>query len=79
MKAKYIMTNNGIIVFPQSFSHSDFSHFKPTSAGFISFGTDGKYKPRCECSGESFTLKMKSDEKDTRRAMKQLITEYCEE
>jgi hypothetical protein len=40
MKAKYVMTDKGLIVFPLSFSHSDFKSFKPTSAGFINFYTE---------------------------------------
>lgn len=76
MKAKYVMTDNGIIVFPESFSHSDFSRFNPTSAGFISFGATGRYEPVCECYGESITLKLKSGKKDTDMAMRQLINDY---
>ena len=32
---KYIMTKNGIIVFPDTFQHSDFIEHSPISAGFI--------------------------------------------
>jgi hypothetical protein len=35
MRAKYVMTDKGPILFPQSFDHVEFAGFKPTSAGFI--------------------------------------------
>lgn len=70
---KYVITENDyIIVFPGLFNHSDFRHYNPKRAGFISFGVkDGN--PTCSCYGESFSLGLKSDpEKDTLIAKRQL-------
>ena len=70
---KYIRTHDdNIIVFSTALSHSDFFDFKPKSAGFISFGAEGKYAPTCTCYGESGSLKLKSLPDDTALARKQI-------
>jgi hypothetical protein len=79
-RTKYIITeHNEIIVFPELFQHSDFRHFKPKSAGFISFGINKEGNPSCSCYGESISLGLKSDpENDTKIAKRQLnmLDEY---
>jgi hypothetical protein len=73
-KVKYIITNDkGIIIFPDTFNHSDFKHFKPINAGFISFGVNQQGNPTCSCYGESISLDIKSNpEADTLLAKRQL-------
>jgi hypothetical protein len=73
-KPKYIRTsNNCIIVFSGAMNHSDFKHLNPVSAGFISIGVDKDGNPDCECYGESSSLDMKADEKDSMRAKLQIF------
>jgi hypothetical protein len=74
LKQKYIITNNKeIIVFTELLQHSDFKHFKPISAGFISFGINEKGNPTCSCYGKSISLGLESNpEQDTKIAKKQL-------
>lgn len=68
-KQKYIRTENGgIIVFPIFLSHDEFRHFKPVSAGFCYVDSDS-----VSCFGDSFTLKLKSDEKDSAIATQQFF------
>jgi hypothetical protein len=64
---KYIITHDSqIIVFPVTMQHSDFKHFNPIRAGFISFGVNSEGNPSCSCDGHSYSLGLKSDpEKDT--------------
>jgi len=63
-KVKYIKTkNNKIIVFGEYFQHSDFEHFEPITAGFISIGAEDKHAPTIKCYGESISLRLKADEK----------------
>lgn len=73
-KAKYIITSdNSIIIFDSTFNHSDFRHFNPIRAGFISFGSTKDGNPSCLCQGESYSLKLGSDsEQDTLIAKLQL-------
>ena len=72
-KVKYIITkDNKIIVFNEWFQHSDFRHFEPISAGFISFGVNKDNNPTCSCYGESISLGLKSREEDTAIAKRQL-------
>jgi hypothetical protein len=74
LKTKYVITEDKvIIVFPELIQHSEFKHFNPTSAGFISIGVNKQGNPSCSCYGESISLGLKSNpEKDTELAKKQL-------
>lgn len=80
MRVKYVITkDNEIIVFSELFNHSDFRHFNPIRAGFISFGVNKEGNPSCSCYGESFSLNLKSDPiEDTKIAKRQLnmLDEY---
>jgi hypothetical protein len=80
LKQKYIITSNKvIIVFPELLQHSEFKHFNPTSAGFISFGVNKEGNPSCSCYGESISLGLVSNpEEDTKIAKRQLdmLDEY---
>jgi len=62
MKAKYVMTTLGPVIFPGSFQHSDFSNLKPVSAGFVIFDDNGKPTTY----GRSESLGMKSRPGDSR-------------
>lgn len=74
LKQKYIRTkNNNIIVFSELQQHNEFKHFEPVSAGFIAIGVGKDGNPDCTCYGESVTLKLKSDEGDTKLAKKQIL------
>lgn len=74
IKTKYVITKNKeIIVFPELLQHSDFKHFSPISAGFISIGINKQGNPSCSCYGESISLGLKSNpEEDTELAKRQL-------
>jgi len=73
-RVKYIRTKeNQIIVFSESIQHSEFRNLNPISAGFISFGIDKDRNPDCTCYGDSFSLKLKSMEDDTRLAKMQIL------
>ena len=74
LKTKYVITEDKvIIVFPELIQHSEFKHFNPTSAGFISIGVNKQGNPSCSCYGESISLGLKSNpEKDTELAKRQL-------
>jgi hypothetical protein len=74
LKQKYIITyNKKIIVFTEFLQHSEFKHFNPISAGFISFGINEKGNQTCSCYGESISLGLKSNpEEDTILAKIQL-------
>ena len=74
-RVKYIRTkNNEIIIFGELMQHSDFRHFNPVSAGFISIGIGKDGNPDCSCYGESISLKLKSDtEKDTIIAKRHIL------
>jgi len=62
---KYIKTKKGfIIMFPGTFSHSNFKHFEPISAGFVSVGVNSDKEISCRCYGESIGLKLKPSEED---------------
>jgi hypothetical protein len=63
MKLKYVMTQNGPILFPGSFSHADFQAFAPTSAGFVEIGRDGSVYTY----GQSASLKLRPDGQDESR------------
>jgi hypothetical protein len=72
--AKYVKTIHGeIIVFPETMKHSEFSHLKPVSAGFIKFFSNGDDNCKCICSGMSLTLDLKADKEDSRIAQNQLV------
>ena len=78
MKVKYIKTkDNKIIVFSALQDHSEFAHFEPVSAGFISFGIDKNRNPDCTCYGKSVSLKLSSMQDDTLLAKRQIL-EYDE-
>lgn len=77
-RTKYIVTSeNYMIVFPETFNHSDFKHLNPISAGFISFGVDvdedGLECVMPSCYGESVTLDIKSREDDIEIARRQIL------
>ena len=74
IKQKYVITKNKeIIVFPELLQHSEFSKWKPISAGFISFGVNEEGNPTCSCYGRSISLWLDSDpERDTAIAKRQL-------
>lgn len=68
---KYIKIKpfNEIIVFPGSIEHKRMGRgFNVSSAGFISISSD-----KAICSGESVSLDLKSDPKDSFLATKQLL------
>lgn len=73
-RVKYVITKEReIIVFSELMQHSDFKHFQPISAGFISFGVNKEGNPSCSCYGESISLGIKSNpEEDTLMAKRQL-------
>ena len=67
------MTGRGIITFSAAFAHADFSHFIPTSAGFIYFrNKKDSMEIEAVCYGESESLKVKSHPDDSRKATFQL-------
>jgi hypothetical protein len=80
LKTKYVVTEDRIIiVFPELMQHSDFKHFNPTSAGFISIGVNKEGNPTCSCYGKSVSLGLESNpEEDTKIAKRQLnmLDEY---
>lgn len=73
-RIKYVVTKDkSIIVFSETFNHSDFRSKEPISAGFISFGINKQGNPTCSCYGESTSLGLKSDpERDTTIAKRHL-------
>ena len=74
MKVKYIRTkHNEIIVFSELLQHSDFKHFEPISAGFISIGIGKDRNPDCTCHGQSASLGLGAREDDTLLAQKQIL------
>ena len=77
LKQKYIITKDKIIiVFSELLQHSDFKHFDPISAGFISFGIKND-EMTCSCYGESISLNLKSNpELDNIIARRQLGFDY---
>lgn len=61
---KYIMTENGPIIFPRTMNHSDFAEYNPVSAGFVRIiVNDGEYK--FHCYGDSVTLQLRSKLEDS--------------
>lgn len=60
MKAKYVMTRNGPIVFPLSIEHSAFRNFNPTSAGFVLIDEKGNVSTY----GKSQSLNLEAKEFD---------------
>ncbi len=62
MKAKYVMTDRGPILFPQSIPHDAFRTFKPISAGFVDIDIEnGKYA----AYGKSHSLDLVSKKIDS--------------
>jgi len=62
LKQKYVITENkDIIVFSELLQHSEFKHFNPISAGFISFGVNKEGNPTCSCYGKSVSLRLESN------------------
>mgnify|MGYP001582994527 CR=1 FL=1 len=79
-KVKYIKTkDNQLIVFPEYYQHSDFAHFEPISAGFVSIGVNvnggsGYGETTISCYGESISLGLKSDKEiDSELANRQIL------
>lgn len=74
-KVKYIKTEDKqIIVFGEYYTHDQFKHFKPISAGFIGFDVDKEGQLDCYCYGESISLGLKADDKeDTELARNQIL------
>lgn len=70
-RVKYIRTKDDeIIIFGEIMNHSDFGHFNPVSAGFISIGVNKDGNPTCSCYGHSISLRLDSEpERDTYLAM----------
>ena len=67
-KAKYVMTNNGPIVFYGGMQHSHFASYNPTSAGFVWLDKNDKTgEIVATCFGESVSLKLKVAEEDSFR------------
>ena len=72
-QAKYIITENyEIITFSETIQHKEFKHYKPRSAGFISFGVDSKGEVTCHCYGRSVSLDLDSSPNDGMIAERQL-------
>lgn len=69
-KQKYVKLDrfNEIIIFPCIIEHSNFKNMKPISAGFC-YVKDNEVN----CFGESVSLGIKSDEKDSSLATKQIF------
>lgn len=74
-RVKYIRTKDDkIIVFSEHYQHIEFKGFEPVSAGFIATSPDGKYNVKCECYGESVSLKLEARPKeDTELARRQIL------
>lgn len=72
-KQKYVRLKeyDSIIIFPMIVEHSTFKHLSPVSAGFCYInGSDHKVV----CFDESYSLKLKADEKeDSLSATKQIF------
>ena len=60
MKGKYVMTDRGPILFPDSFGHQEFAWASPTSAGKFFVGN------LVTVSGKSIGLGLASNKKDER-------------
>lgn len=73
--SKYVMTDTGVIVFSDTFQHRNFQHFNPTSVGFITFVENEQRagELRAVCYGESVSLGLKSDPRDSARDTRQLF------
>lgn len=74
--AKYIRTKKDqIVIFPESFNHSDFAEFEPINAGFVDIKIDpDNHLFTCNCHGRSYSLGLKSKpEEDTELIKKQLF------
>ena len=68
-KQKYVkLEDDSIIIFPMIIDHSSFKSRKPVSAGFCYISEE-----EVNCFGESFTLGIESDEKDSEIATKQIF------
>jgi hypothetical protein len=76
-RAKYIVFDERkVIVFPEMMEHAaiarKFENWKPTSAGFVSFGVDADGEVQLSGYGESVSLRLKSVPDDTH-----LLTRLC--
>lgn len=71
-KLKYVKLKNGeVIIFPQIIEHKTFKQLEPITAGFCYIEGD---REKVSCFGESYSLNLKSDEKqDTLDATKQVF------
>ena len=61
MKAKYVMTFAGPILFPESIPHDAFRAFQPVSAGFVSINQKGDISTY----GKSVSLNLEPKEYDS--------------
>lgn len=70
-KHKYVRIEqyNQFIFFPMAIEHSVFAHLKPISAGFCYLNSDNEI---VKCYGDSYSLRLKSHEDDTKLATKQV-------
>ncbi len=75
MKLKYIRLPeyNQILVFPEIIKHDQFKSLGPVSAGFCWIDCLNR---KVVCVGESVSLGLKSDEKDSAYATKQFFGDY---
>lgn len=70
MKMKYVMTNHGPIIFPETIPHDAFRSLHSANAGrrLLSAGfVHGINAEEAECYGESETLKMQAHNDDTKK------------
>lgn len=61
-KHKYVRFEYGFVILPEVFNHSDFQPFNVISAGFCYIDTK---EQKCQCFGESISLKTKSLPEDS--------------
>ncbi len=60
-KQKFVRISSSVIIFPCLLEHSTFKHLNPESAGFCYVNAD---KQSVNCFGESYSLRMKANEKE---------------
>jgi hypothetical protein len=74
---KYVITHDGTsVIFSEANKHSDFSHFKPVSAGFcVIHYSDNGYGFKVDAYGESISLDLKSRKEDA-GIIQRMLNEY---
>ena len=74
-KLKYVRLKeyNSVIVFPEIIQHSDFKFLEPVSAGFCFINTENR---EVVCYGQSVSLGLNSDPKDSEYATWQFFKDY---